>query len=290
MATLYTLENDYLKLQISSTGAAIHQLLYKPKNFHILRQGSFKSAKESGLFPMAPMANRVKGNSFVYEQQDFYLPHHKFDNDYFLHGDAWINEWQTEKSRSHTNSLTLTMESNVYKCCAYQANLTYTLKKNRLLVSLSITNLTYAPFPFGGGFHPFFNTIEGSQVQFDAAGIWLEGDNYLPTKYVTNIPKHYDFTTQKQIPDIWINNGYLCLKNCNVSIIHPNGIKLTMTSPMKYLQVYQPNNRSGFICIEPQSHWVGAHHHVKCDSLVRLEGGESMEMQMTIRVDLNERA
>lgn len=285
MDTLYTLENDYLKLQISSNGAAIHQLLYKPKNFHLLRQGSFKSAQESGLFPMAPMANRIKGNHFLYEQRDFYLPHHKFDEDYFLHGDAWTTEWQTEQWRPHNNSLTLTMESNVYGCCSYQASLTYTLKERSLSVYLSITNLTYAPFPFGGGFHPFFNTIEGSKVQFDAKGIWLEGEHFLPTKFVTKIPKYYDFSTPKKIPDIWINNGYLSQENCNVSIVHPNGIKLTMTSPMKYLQVYQPNNRSGFICIEPQSHWVGAHHDIKNDSLVRLEGGESMEMQMTISVN-----
>ncbi|MCG9787281.1 aldose 1-epimerase [Vibrio mediterranei] len=284
MNTLYTLENDYLTLQVSSNGAAVHQLFYKPKNFHLLRQGNFKSAEESGLFPMAPMANRVKGNRFFFEQRDFYLPHHQFDDYYFLHGDAWISEWQAEHWRPHTNSITLTMESNVYGCCSYRASLCYVLKDTSLLITLSMTNLTNTPFPFGGGFHPFFNTVDGTKVQFIADGIWLEGDDYLPTKYVSEIPESFDFSVSKAIPDIWINNGYLNSEHCDVSIEHPNGINLVIASPMKYLQVYQPNNRSGFICIEPQSHWVGAHHHRQSDSLVRLEGGESMELQMKISV------
>ncbi|MFA0442037.1 aldose 1-epimerase [Vibrio sp. 10N.222.51.C12] len=285
MNTIYTLENEYLKLQVSSNGAAIHQLLYKSENFHLLRQGNFLSAAESSLFPMAPMANRIKGNRFLFGQRDFYLPHHKLDDYYFLHGDAWITEWQAEQWCPHKNLLTLMMESNVYGCCSYRASLSYTLKEKSLSVTLSMTNLTNTPFPFGGGFHPFFNTIDGTKVQFRAAGIWLEGDDYLPTKYIKKIPECYDFTALKAIPGIWINNGYFISGNCDVSIAHPNGINLTMTSPMEYMQVYQPNNRSGFICIEPQSHWVGAHHHRHCDSLVRLEGGESMDIHMTISVD-----
>ncbi len=113
MTALYTLETDTFLLQVSQNGAAIHRLLYKPKKFEVLRVGDSKLAENSGLFPMIPFANRIKGNKFTLEGKEFQLPLHNLDETYLLHGDAWQKEWRLDKTSTDTSTLALTLKSEI---------------------------------------------------------------------------------------------------------------------------------------------------------------------------------
>ena len=233
---------------------------------------------------MLPMANRISNNCFRWQGDTINLPLHQHDKTFFLHGDGWINTWQRDSQKGNNQQIILHSSSKIDGVCDYSASLIYTLIENCLLLSLQIKNEGKHCFPFGAGFHPFFNLIENSKLAFDAQGMWLEDENYLPTDYLDEIPESFNFHQFRNIPKNWINSGYKLRNLCKVTLKHPNAIKVILNSPCHYLQVYKPEGNSSYICLEPQSHFVDAHNSPGLESLTILEAGQSMEIEMTILV------
>ncbi|WPC76219.1 aldose epimerase family protein [Vibrio porteresiae] len=284
MVNTHKIENAYFRLIVSESGGAVSNLVYLPKNFDVLRQSSDLSfAGESGLFPMLPMVNRIRGNSFVWRNRKIRLPLHKYNDNFFIHGDGWLNSWHSENV-SDNKKIILTSTSCIESVCSYSAMLCYTLESNRLSITLKIKNDGNEAFPFGAGFHPFFTTMSNSKLSFKADGIWLEDKNNLPTDFMHQIPESFKFEDLKNIPDIWINNGYKLADGCNLFLEHANGININVKSPCHYLQVYKPQGDSSFICLEPQSQYVDAHNSSTFESLTILEPNQVMEIKMEIIV------
>jgi len=286
MSNTHTIENSFLRLTVSENGGAVSNLMYLPRAFNILRPArNFSFAGESGLFPMLPMANRVSGNHFHWQGNEIKLPLHNYNDTFFIHGDGWLNTWYRDSDSDSDLIIKLRSTSNIEGVCSYSASLCYMLHDNNLSISLRIKNEGDKPFPFGGGFHPFFTVYDDSKLTFDAQGMWLEDSNNLPIDYLSHIPEAYNFQNSKRIPEIWINNGYRLGDSCKVILEHQNATTVRVSSPCHYLQVYKPQGVSSFICLEPQSHYVDAHSQPNLDSLTILDPRRSMEILMTITVD-----
>ncbi|MGF1689936.1 aldose 1-epimerase [Photobacterium kagoshimensis] len=313
MAT-HTLENHTLKLVINERGGVIDAFQYTYNNgceyvcnqgeehaFDILRPRtklSEHSAAEASMFPMVPMVNRIRGNSFEWQGRQVTLPiNSQVDPDFFLHGDGWLTQWQLCRQNPQELWLELVMTSDIKSVCHYQAKQRFQLEQDSLIVTMTVTNLSEEAFPFGAGFHPFFYCLPDTQVQFSALGVWREDATYLPSDYTTAISTVFDFEQAKPIPNAWINNGYRMDKSgVTATLNHNNGLRVTLTSPCHYLQVYKPEGQAGFLCLEPQSQAVNAHSELASlattpfdttknhESLTILAPKQSMQITMTIKV------
>ncbi|MDN4711116.1 hypothetical protein QYZ44_18160 [Vibrio parahaemolyticus] len=87
MAT-HTLKNDMFNLVINERGGCIDCFQYRGKKpFDILRPRTAlgnDSAGESGMFPMAPLVNRVRANRFNWRGKQVVLPiNPQVDKDFF---------------------------------------------------------------------------------------------------------------------------------------------------------------------------------------------------------------
>lgn len=297
---IHILKNGLLKVVINDEGGTIDAMTYGDKTpFNILRprvEDGTCFAGNSSLFPMVPLVNRISNNQFWWENRLIKLPINKFvDANYFLHGDGWLTKWEKRELQKEVSEgevlpldqseLYLSMHSNIEGICAYKAEQHYILEKNKLTIIMCLTNIGSVPFPFGMGFHPFFHCLPDTLVQFKATGFWLEDDNYLPTKYDTNIPDDFSFEKKKKVPEQWINNGYRMDDNgIDITLHHQDALTILVRSNCHFLQVYKPKGISNFICLEPQSQFVNAHNSPCHDSLTVLQYQESISILMSISV------
>ncbi|HEA3086586.1 TPA: hypothetical protein RVR55_003201 [Aeromonas dhakensis] len=58
--------------------------------------------------------------------------------------------------------------------------------------------------------------------------------------------------------------------------------RLKVVSDASFLMLYQPDDASGFVCLEPQSHAANAHHLAGHPGLRLLQRGDIMSIAMTI--------
>lgn len=103
--TLFTLDNDRVRLQVAERGGAIEGLWWQHqgKTFPLLRPGLNSGvAVESSCFPLVPFGNRVSGNQFSSPAGEHRLaPNVEWDSHY-LHGDGWLNSWRCmDQSPTH---------------------------------------------------------------------------------------------------------------------------------------------------------------------------------------------
>lgn len=289
---IHTLENSKLKVIINEMGGVIDAFTYRGEQpFEILRpriKDGSNFAGNSGLFPMLPVVNRIRNNQFYWQGRHIVLPiHDGIDQEYFLHGDGWLTQWEynIETNETGAQPLILTTKSKISGVCDYTAEQKYTLEDDRLILTLSLRNTGQEVFPFGIGFHPFFHCLPETLVKFHAQGMWFEDIHYLPTNYVRQIPELFSFTEEKLIPSMWINNGFhLSEDGINIKLNHQNGLTVSIMSSCRYLQVYKPEGLTNFLCLEPQSQHVDAHNSPHYDSLTILEPQESMVITMSIIV------
>ena len=55
-----------------------------------------------------------------------------------------------------------------------------------------------------------------------------------------------------------------------------------ISSECAFLMLYQPDDASGFVCLEPQSHAANAHHLAGHPGLRLLDRGDRMSLGMTL--------
>ncbi|MGL4794781.1 MAG: hypothetical protein ACRC23_13870, partial [Aeromonas jandaei] len=66
-------------------------------------------------------------------------------------------------------------------------------------------------------------------------------------------------------------------------LVHPARQQwLKVASDAPFLMLYQPDEASGFVCLEPQSHAANAHHMAGHPGLRLLQRGDTMSIAMTI--------
>jgi len=233
---------------------------------------------QSALFPMLPLANRVAGNRFELWGEDYSLPESERDPDFFLHGDGWLQPWQPVALTDSSMTLQLTSQNGPFH---YLAEIDYRLQGASLVARLGLTHLGEVPCLYGAGFHPFFWRDEQTRIRFLASGVWQEGPDHLPTDWASRLAPHLDFR-QWQRPQGWLNHCYGGWRG-QAEIDQPaRQQRLLVSSECAFLMLYQPDEGSGFICLEPQSHAANAHHLAGHPGLRLLGRGDRMSLGMTL--------
>ena len=269
------IENAHLRMRVNPQGGGLQELFSLTCGQPVLWDGG-----DSALFPMVPLANRVAGNRFRFQGREVVLPQSPVDERFFLHGDGWQSRWQIA---SHSDkACVLTLRSQHQCGFDYQAGLRYQLRGNVLRAELTLTHLGQAPVLYGLGFHPWFCFDAQSRLRFSASGYWPEGAHHLPQAWQSNIPADIDFSTPRYGGDRWLNVGYSGWNG--VATLDHDVMNITITAQTPWLMLFRMSGQS-FLCLEPQSHPVNAHHMAGQPGLVALAQGESSRFAMEIAVE-----
>lgn len=289
--TLYTLENETLRLQIAEQGGAIEGLWWRNlgKSVPVLRPGRKSGiAVESSCFPLVPFGNRVSGNRFTSALGEHRLqPNVEWDSHY-LHGDGWLNAWRCLEQSPTQLTLEYVHPQGVYR---YTAQQVFTLNENGIEVELIVTN-DGDSLPFGLGWHPYFPLSPETRVQAHTNGYWLEKEHWLTGEHQDRLPSELDFNHPAPLPGHWVNNGFSGWDGA-AAIQQPDlGYQLSMTTeppaPCYFVFVSDPAFDKGyafdFFCFEPMSHAPDDHHRPGFGQLNTLLCGESMRQKMTLKI------
>lgn len=237
------------------------------------------SSSTSGLFPMVPIANRIKENKIINEERLIELPSVDWDKEFFLHGDGWKKTWAVHCEQQDT--IVLTLESQISDHIHYLATLSFKIAHSQLTVTLTAKNLSAHPFPFNIGLHPFFCSSDSSYLRIPHQGFWPEAEKHLPLPYQEHVPSQYNFKTPKILTQGWINHCYKVYSSVAELINYDMGYKVEIHYDSDYLTIYQPERSAPFICIEPQSFPINAHNLMEVPPIAP---GQEQKITMTIHV------
>lgn len=275
--TVRILENAHLRMCVSPQGGTVLSLDSVPDGQPLLQAGKGTRPDDVALFPMLPLANRVRDNRFKLAGEWITLPTSPADGDFFLHGDGWLHRW-TVASQT-TESIILTMRQRHDCGFDYQAELRYTLVDSCLRVAMLLRHLGEKPMLYGMGIHPFFALRDDATLAFSAAGYWPEGEQHLPAAWQGVLPPEVDFNQPRAVADRWQNVGYSGWSG--VATLRRAGMTVRLTASTPWLMLYHPPG-APFICLEPQTHPVDAHSLPGQPGLVLLQEGEVLRFAAQI--------
>ncbi len=249
-----TLSNGVLRIGIlPELGASLSFMKYKEKD--VLRPMDITAddidSNSAAMFLMIPFCGRIRGGSFVYWGITRKMKKNQAGIADPIHGDGWKSVWTVVKQSDVSATLRMTHDKETGFPFSYDAEVTYTLIKNELSVTIQITNNAILPMPCGMGIHPFFVKSKDMKLKFPTKMVWAhESDPIFDRPYPT--------------PDAWQFEGGKPLKGTvfdtcfggfdgNAEIIYPeNGYSVHMTADEQFGHVvlYTPKGKN-FVCLEP---------------------------------------
>ncbi|AUH65268.1 aldose epimerase family protein [Paracoccus zhejiangensis] len=278
------LENETLRLGLMPDhGAAIWQMEFRTASGWqpVLVPGAAepRGALSSGLFWMLPFANRARGNRL----HDIRLQPNTAEP-LALHGCAWQRRWQAEMQGAGSVRLHLAA-ADAGSPFPFSAKLDLRVDGSSFLALLVLRNEGAQSIPAGLGAHPWFPNLPGTELQFDASHVYLEGPDHLPTDPITP-PPELDFSAGAPVPKSWRNNAYAGWRGQAVIRQPELGYQLTMhTAPVTRELMFHTAPDLPRFALEPQTHTSGA---TLADppapqvGLVCLEPGEVLACGLTL--------
>lgn len=233
-------------------------------------------------FPLVPWSNRITQGGFDYDDTFYPIRANRTAEHYPIHGDGWLQAWQVAERADDRIKLALEsrgFDGNPYH---YRSTQTFLLLPDGLQIDLTVTNTGQKTLPFGLGLHPYFNRNAGTRLQFKSEGIWLCGDDPIPTQHTTNFPPGWDYNAPAPLPPDapLIDNCYTGW-NGKARIEYPDrGLALTMVMPdcNGYTLFYRAPGRD-FFCLEPVTHPIDAFHMHDFPGMAFLAHGDSLALR-----------
>ncbi len=285
---IFSLTKGPLRLDVSSLGGTIEGFWLR--ELPLLRPGKKNGvATDSSCFPLVPFGNRVSGNRFVWQgKEQIFEPNVAWD-EHYLHGDGWLGDWRCEAQADDRLQFTFQSDHGVYR---YQATQTFHLTAEALTVTLTVTHRGDEVLPFGLGWHPFFPLAPQTRVQAAAKGYRLEREQWLAGDFCERLPAELDFNQPSPLPRHWLNNGFAGWDGVACLTQPQAGYQIVMETvppaPCYFLFVSDPAFDNGyafdFFCLEPMSHAPDDHHRPDGGDLTVLAPGETLSLQMVLRV------
>ncbi len=291
IVTITTLTNGDWRIRVSTQGGAIvdgywrDQPVFRP--YPEAMPDDINPLK-CGSFPLVPFGNRVAGNAFEVNGRRYHLSPNTDWDPLYLHGDAWLQQWQTTSKAPASMELSCTHESDTY---TYQAGQAFELKDNTLSVVLSVRNTGARAMPFGLGHHPFFALTPETTLRADAEAYWTEKQNFLPDQR-QEVPQKLNFSKPAAIPDEWINNGFDGWNGEAIIQWPERNSALTITCSENFNRfflfhsdtAFEPGFKNDYFCFEPMTHDADGHARFADSGLVLLEPGQELTTHMALQM------
>lgn len=291
--TVYTIENDKIRAEVSDVGAELMSLRRAGDDWEYLWQGdpTYWASRASNLFPIC---GRLTEGKYTYRGKTYEMT---------LHGFARHLPMKVISKSRDFIAFNLTADSATLEKYPFLFDLTisYALKGDAVKQTFTVKNADKKVMPFTVGGHPGFN------LPFDGKGgfsdCFLEFDCakspekliMSPTCFYTGKTEPYPLADGKIIPlthEMFDNDAIFLTgmykKVTLRSRLSPRTVALTYPD-MKFLGLWhKPKTEAPYLCIEP---WCGvpAYDGVIDDletkaEMFRLSPGESRDIGYTIEM------
>ena len=218
---------------------------------------------------------------------------HRSSEPYPIHGDGWLQGWQLDSLAAGAATMTLQsqrFDGNPYE---YRAVQRFRLVDDGLEQTLEVQHLGKSPLPYGLGMHPWFLRTAGTRIFAPVQGVWLCGDDPLPTRHTEQIPQDWDLGRGAPAFGSFVDNAYTGWGG-HARIEWPeHGLRLGLTMPefekdggaaRHYCLMYRPLEGPAF-CFEPITQPIDAFHLEGRPGLRVLARGETLQMRMNWRFE-----
>ena len=201
-----------------------------------------------------PFVNRIKDGKYTFNNSKYKLNCNEVDKNNALHGLVYNKTFVcTKKALTlHYASVTLQYKDNgKHQGFPFKFNieLTYTLNKKGIIVSVNIINKDEKPFPFSLGWHPYFysKNLDNSSLNFSSNKKYVF-DNQQIISGTTDLNIEMPF----QLKAVTLDDCYP-LKTNEIDFLTPEySFNIASTSKENFLQLYTPEVRN-VIAIEPMT-------------------------------------
>lgn len=231
-----------------------------------------------GTWAMLPFANRAFGSVVDDGESRFEVTAN--DPAGTIHGFGWQSAWEVLRSdRSHT--VLEHRRSTGADPYRYRAVQDISLDEAGMTIRLAVTNEADRALPFGIGHHPWFACAADTRLVMRAAGALVFGEAFRAVgqqafaqggPYAEPQPFRSDTVTAWSFLD-W--DGHARIETPSTGL----AITLTASESLKHPVVWAPPG-ADFLCLEPQSHAIGAPSEPAARAaapLRRLAPGETLE-------------
>tara|TARA_R110001583_G_scaffold34847_1_gene116563 strand:+ start:5773 stop:6687 length:915 start_codon:yes stop_codon:yes gene_type:complete len=257
------IKNDKLNFRSSiypNLGASLQQL--KSNGIEIIDGISndekglklYKSKFNSAF--LFPSPNRIADGKYNFNGVDYQLKCNEAGLNNSLHGHIYNKSFQTSKIETSESQASVTFSYSNNRTVQgfpfqYQLDITYTFSKNALRLDFKVINTGKQEFPFGIGWHPYFNAknLTSSNLNFNGDKKYFLNNQMIPQQEI-QLP----FKTPLTLEDTFLDDCFLIKKpeatfKCDAYKIE---IDFTSETEKSYLQVYTPDTRD-CIAIEPMT-------------------------------------
>ena len=263
---------------------------------HLWRPWTRSSEDRYGLasFAMLPWSNRISHGGFEHRGRWFAMAPNRAGELYPIHGDGWLQAWTLQRPAAHVAELHLESRQHGGNPYAYDAVQRFELLEHALVQSVAVTQRGDEPLPFGLGLHPWFPRTPGTRVRSRVGGVWLSGDDPIPTRHSASFPPSWDLNPGADANGTLIDNGYTGWDG-HATITWPeHGLALHLHQEMLQTPqgprapddclVYRPPVGPAF-CFEPITQPIDAFHLEGRPGLVELARGETLMLRVHWRID-----
>ena len=201
-----------------------------------------------------PFVSRIKDGKYTFNNSKYKLNCNEVDKNNALHGLVYNKTFVcTKKALTlHYASVTLQYKDNgKHQGFPFKFNieLTYTLNKKGIILSVNIANKDKKTFPFSVGWHPYFysKNLDNSTLNFSSNKKYVF-DNQQIISGTTDLNIEMPF----QLKAVTLDDCYP-LKTNEIDFLTPEySFKIASTSKENFLQLYTPEVYN-VIAIEPMT-------------------------------------
>lgn len=172
-----------------------------------------------------------------------------------MHGFGWQAPWQIASKAPH--AITLRHVYGAADPYAYEAEFSVGLSPTGAKFSLRAVNIGKEPLPFGLGFHPWFPRDSDTMLQLQAAKALRFGPRYRASG-IGQVLGEDDYATARRPPGEtavsyvdWSGKATLAYPSRQLFLT------IRASETLRHPVLWTPHGAS-FICLEPQSHAIGA--------------------------------
>ena len=256
-------------------------------------QEMLRTASESGIaartpfatagFPLVPYSNRIGQGSFEWRGQHMTLARNFPPEPHAIHGVGFERPWQLQTHERDSVVLRLSHRPDEAWPWAFDARQRISLTDDLLILEFDAVNLEPQAVPLAFGHHPYFPRA-GARLTFHAQGVWLAGDDGLPSELVKPAGP-FDFSKGSAVEDADIDH---CFTGWNgVAIIawpdKKQALGITVSRELSSAVVYIRPDLDAF-CFEPVAHINNAlNRHDLESAMPVIAPGESFEASIRFR-------
>lgn len=256
-------------------------------------QGMMRSASDFSIatndpfgmasFPLVPYSNRIGNGSFEWGGKCHTLAHNFSPEPHAIHGVGFERPWQVRARTVDSATLVLSHRPGASWPFAFEAQQRITLGDATLNIELSALNLADRAVPLAFGHHPYFPR-GGAFLKFRAQGVWLVGDDGLPSLLVKPFEK-FDYSSTMSVARGEIDHCFVGWDRTAI-ISWPDrslALEITASEELPCAVVCIRNDIGGF-CFEPVPHMNDALNRDNRDFLMPvIAPGESFTAGIRFR-------